>query len=75
MSAECYKHGCDLVYREAWPVGVCPQCEYERRERTLLERAAAERERLRTALRELYDALPVENIHELGARIRRALEH
>jgi len=28
MSAECRKHGCDIVYPEgSWPVGVCPECE------------------------------------------------
>ena len=28
MSAECDKHGTDLVYPEgSWPVGVCPVCE------------------------------------------------
>lgn len=27
MSAECYIHGCDLVYPEgSWPVGECPEC-------------------------------------------------
>ncbi len=30
MSAECSKHGTDLVYPEGtWPVGVCPSCERE----------------------------------------------
>jgi len=30
MSAECEKHGCDLVYSE-YPLMVCPACEAEKR--------------------------------------------
>jgi hypothetical protein len=30
MSAECQKHGCDIVYPEGtWPVGMCQVCELE----------------------------------------------
>lgn len=33
MSAECHKHGTDLVYPDgSWPVGVCEACEREQAE-------------------------------------------
>jgi hypothetical protein len=32
VSAECYIHGCDLVYPEgSWPVGECPECRYQKK--------------------------------------------
>lgn len=54
MSAECQKHGTDIVYPPGtWPVGVCPECEHEdegARLHALLDAA-------REALRETLDAL------------------
>jgi hypothetical protein len=47
MSAECHKHGCDIVYPEGtWPVGVCQVCELEAK----LLAALDERDALRVGL-------------------------
>ena len=47
MSAECYKHGTDLVYPDgSWPVCVCPTCENEK-----TENIAAMQEAMMTAQR------------------------
>lgn len=36
MSAECDKHGTDIVYPPGtWPLGVCPECEHELTEKAL----------------------------------------
>ena len=42
MSAECSKHGTDIVYPAGtWPIGVCPVCEAESERATLVEIAEA----------------------------------
>lgn len=38
MSAECHKHGIDIVYpKGTWPVGICTVCEQEFERNELLD--------------------------------------
>jgi hypothetical protein len=55
MSAECSKHGTDIVYPEGtWPVGVCPSCERDALLAVMrAERAESRVEMLEAVLREI----------------------
>lgn len=64
MSAECSKHGTDIVYPEGtWPVGVCSDCERDdlREENT----------KLRAAIDDALGRYQVTHIH---AALREALK-
>ena len=63
MSAECDKHGCDLVYDDKWPDMVCQVCIVE-----------AENVRYREALERIHEMAFIESWYPAQEVARAALK-